>query len=294
MSAITQLNPKAEVARAAVALQMNTTAARGLHDVLKTNLGPKGTMKMLVSGSGDIKMTKDGNVLLHEMQIQHPTASLIARAATAQDDITGDGTTSNVLLIGELLKQAETYISEGLHPRLVVDGFEIAKDEALNVLDKLKTTGPMDRDALITVARTSLRTKVAQKLADHLTEAVVDAVLAIRQEDKPIDLHMVEIMTMLHKTETDTNLVRGIVLDHGARHPDMPKRMENCLILTCNVSMEYEKTEVNSGFFYKTAQEREAMVIAERQFIDERVRKVIAFKKQVCGEDGSKSFVIVN
>jgi T-complex protein 1 subunit zeta len=175
-----------------------------------------------------------------------------------------------------------------------VDGFEIAKDEALNVLDKLKTTGPMDRDALITVARTSLRTKVAQKLADHLTEAVVDAVLAIRQEDKPIDLHMVEIMTMLHKTEIDINLVRGIVLDYGARHPDMPKRMENCLILTCNVSMEYEKTEVNSGFFYKTAQEREAMVIAERQFIDERVRKVIAFKKQVCGEDGSKSFVIVN
>ena len=90
---------------------------------------------MLVSGSGDIKLTKDGNVLLHEMQIQHPTASLIARAATAQDDVTGDGTTSNVLIIGELLKQADRYIQEGLHPRIVCEGFEKAKDIALKVLD---------------------------------------------------------------------------------------------------------------------------------------------------------------
>ena len=84
MSAISMLNPKAEVARAAQALAVNISAAKGIQDVLKTNLGPKGTMKMLVSGAGDIKITKDGNVLLHEMQIQHPTASLIARASTAQ------------------------------------------------------------------------------------------------------------------------------------------------------------------------------------------------------------------
>ena len=84
MSAISMLNPKAETARAAQALAVNISAAKGIQDVLKTNLGPKGTMKMLVSGAGDIKITKDGNVLLHEMQIQHPTASLIARASTAQ------------------------------------------------------------------------------------------------------------------------------------------------------------------------------------------------------------------
>ncbi|WP_411023412.1 TCP-1/cpn60 chaperonin family protein, partial [Salmonella sp. s51228] len=112
------LNPKAEIARATQALLVNVTAAKGLLEVMKTNLGPKGTMKMLVSGAGEIKLTKDGNILLHEMQIQHPTASLIARASTAQDDVTGDGTTSNVLLIGELLKQAEYYINDGLHPRL--------------------------------------------------------------------------------------------------------------------------------------------------------------------------------
>lgn len=92
----------------------------------------------LVSGAGDIKITKDGNVLLHEMQIQHPTASLIARASTAQDDITGDGTTSTVLLIGELLKQADIFLCEGLHPRILTDGFDKAREKALEVLENIK------------------------------------------------------------------------------------------------------------------------------------------------------------
>lgn len=92
----------------------------------------------MVSGAGDIKITKDGNVLLHEMQIQHPTASLIARASTAQDDITGDGTTSTVLLIGELLKQADIFLCEGLHPRILTDGFDKAREKALEVLENIK------------------------------------------------------------------------------------------------------------------------------------------------------------
>ncbi|XP_060079122.1 T-complex protein 1 subunit zeta-like [Ylistrum balloti] len=293
MSAIKSLNPKAEVARAAQALAVNISAAKGLQDVLKTNLGPKGTLKMLVSGSGDIKLTKDGNVLLHEMQIQHPTASLIARVATAQDDITGDGTTSNVLIIGELLKQADLYVSEGLHPRIIAEGFELARDKALKVLDDVKVKREVDRDMLIQVARTSLRTKVYNDLADLLTEHVVDAVLAIQKPNQAIDLHMVEIMEMQHKTDMDTTLVRGIVMDHGARHPDMKKRSEDCFILTCNVSLEYEKTEVNSTFFYKTAEEREKLVKAEREFIDERVRKIIALKKQVCAENNC-GFIVIN
>uniref|UniRef100_A0A6Q2XMK0 Chaperonin containing TCP1, subunit 6A (zeta 1) n=1 Tax=Esox lucius TaxID=8010 RepID=A0A6Q2XMK0_ESOLU len=293
MSAIKALNPKAEVARAQAALAVNISAARGLQDVLKSNLGPKGTMKMLVSGAGDIKLTKDGNVLLHEMQIQHPTASLIAKVATAQDDITGDGTTSNVLIIGELLKQADLYVSEGLHPRIIAEGFEAAKDKALAVLEELKVTKEMDRETLIHVARTSLRTKVHAELADLLTEAVVDAVLAIRKPNEPIDLFMVEIMEMKHKTDSDTQLIQGLVLDHGARHPDMKKRVENAYVLTCNVSLEYEKTEVNSGFFYKSAGEREKLVAAERKFIEERVQKIIALKNAVCA-DGSKGFVVIN
>lgn len=200
----------------------------------------------MVSGSGDIKITKDGNVLLHEMQIQHFTASLIARASTAQDDMTGDGTTSTVLVIGELLKQADLYISEGLHPRVLTEGFDLARAKTLEILDSMKIPIEPIKQNLLDIARTSLRTKVHHTVADKLTEICVDAVLAIRQQDQDIDLHMIELMEMQHRMAVDTILIRGIVTDHGSRHPDMPKRVENAYILICNVSLEYEKSEVNS------------------------------------------------
>lgn len=296
MSSISLLNPKAEFAKAQHALAINITAAKGLQEVLKTNLGPKGTLKMLVSGAGDLKLTKDGYVLLQEMQIQHPTASLIARCATAQDEATGDGTTSNVLLIAELLKQADMYMVEGLHPRLLTDGFELAKNHCLHILDKMRSTGEVTREMLLGVAKTSLRTKLHQDLADKLTEHIVDAVQAVYDPKEGLDLHRVEIMEMKHKTDMDSQLVRGLVLDHGGRHPDMPKRVENAFIFTCNISLEYEKTEVNSSFFYKTAIEREKLVQAEREHIDARVKKIIALKHQVCGagKNTEKSFVVIN
>jgi T-complex protein 1 subunit zeta len=293
MSAISVLNPKAEFARASQALAINISAAKGLQEILKSNLGPKGTMKMLVSGSGDIKITKDGNVLLHEMQIQHPTASLIARTATAQDDVTGDGTTSSVLIIAEMLKQAMNYIDEGLHPRILVEGFDLAKTKALEVLENCKVACKPDRELLLQVAQSSLRTKLTNELADHLEGVIVDAVLAIHEEGKPIDLFMIETMEMLHKTEVETKLVKGLVMDHGSRHPDMPKHVKNAYILTANVSLEYEKTEVNSGFFYKSAEEREKLVSAERAFTDNKAKQIVALKKKVC--DGTdKTFVVVN
>jgi T-complex protein 1 subunit zeta len=294
MAAVNIVSKNTELARKMTALLININAAKGLQNVLSSNLGPRGTMKMLVSGGGDIKITKDGNVLLKEMQISHPTASLIARTSTSQDEITGDGTTSNVLLIGEILKQAERYLMEGLHPRVIADGIELAKKRTQQFLDKIKVPkNVMDREVLISVARTSLRTKIARKLADPLTEQVVDAVRTIQRPDTPIDLFMVEILQMIHKSEPDTTLIKGLVLDHGGRHPEMPKRVENAFILTCNVSLEYEKTEVNTTLIYTNAEEKEKMVDAERKLTDDKVRKIIALKRQVC-DTPDKKFVIIN
>uniref|UniRef100_A0A0E0KYG0 EF-hand domain-containing protein n=1 Tax=Oryza punctata TaxID=4537 RepID=A0A0E0KYG0_ORYPU len=291
------LNPNAEVLNKSAALHMNINAAKGLQDVLKTNLGPKGTIKMLVGGAGDIKLTKDGNTLLKEMQIQNPTAIMIARTAVAQDDTSGDGTTSTVLFIGELMKQSERCIDEGTHPRFLVDGFDVAKRATLEFLEKFKTSVVMgdepDREILKMIARTTLRTKLYEGLADQLTDIVVNAVLCIRKPDEPIDLFMVEIMHMRHKFDVDTRLVEGLVLDHGSRHPDMKRRAENCYILTCNVSLEYEKSEINAGFFYSSAEQREKMVAAERRQVDERVKRIIELKNKVCaGSD--KNFVVIN
>ncbi|CAO2644521.1 T-complex protein 1 subunit zeta-2, partial [Lemmus lemmus] len=206
-------------------------------------------------------------------QIQHPTASIIAKVAAAQDQVTGDGTTSNVLIIGELLKQ------QGLHPRIIAEGFDAAKTKALEVLDEIKVEKEMKREILLDVARTSLRTKVHAELADVLTEVY--------------DPMVVEIVEMRHKSETDTQLIRGLVLDHGARHPSMKKQVQDAFILICNVSLEYEKTEVSSGFFYKTVEEKEKLVKAERKFIEDRVQKIIDLKQKVCAES-NKGFVVIN
>ena len=230
------------------------------------------------------------------MQIQNPTAVMIARTAVAQDDITGDGTSSTVLIIGELLKQAERYLNEGLHPRVLVEGFDAAKRASIKFLEDFKVPCPgvanPDKELLTCVARTALRSKLREDLADKLTSIVVDAVCLVAKKDEPIDLHMVEIMHMRHKLDSDTRLVSGLVLDHGARHPDMKKHVDDAFILTCNISMEYEKSEVNSSFMYSDAEQRERMVAAEREYTDDVVRQVIALKKKVC-EGNDKGFVVI-
>lgn len=192
-------------------------------------------------------------------------------------------------------------------------------------LETFKQTPNLDRTALVSIAHTSLSTKLHPKLATQLAADVVDAVLAIRpaktstvvppkpdsatatesikdwEVQNPIDLHMVEIMKMQHRTETDTQLIRGLVLDHGARHSDMPRRVENAYVLTLNVSLEYEKTEVNSSFFYSNAEQREKLVESERKFVDAKLKKIVELKRAVCdsdvgGSDGKKAkgFVIFN
>ena len=316
MSAIKSVNPQADVIGSRHALMMNINAAKGLADVVKSNLGPRGTMKMLVSGAGLIKVTKDGKVLLDEMQIQHPTAAIIARTATAQEDQTGDGTTSNVLFTGELLGQAERYIAEGLHPRILVDGFELAREETLKFLDSYKTAltdEQLSRGLMVEVARTALRTKLNEELADHMTNIVVDAVLTLHkraattkqqqlsgdsspdQSAVKLDLHMVEIMTMKHQSALDTRFIDGLVLDHGSRHPDMKTSSDECYIMTLNVSLEYEKSEVNAGFFYATAEERQKLVAAERKYTDDKVNRIIAFKHELeARENKAVNLIIVN
>jgi len=300
-SRLKEVSPNAEIVSKAAARAVNVAASVGLQSVLKTNLGPRGTLKMLVGGAGQIKLTKDGNVLLHEMQIQHPTACMVARTATAQDDVTGDGTTSTVLLCGELLRQAERFTTEGLHPRVITDGFDIARDATLEFLETFKVAFEkpiQDRETLRCIASTSLKTKLEPDLAEKMTEAVVDAIQCIASgydddsERGPLDLHMIEVMTMQRKMGTDSKYVNGLVLDHGGRHPDMPKILNNCHIMTCNVTFEYESTEVQSGFFFKNAEEREKLVESERKWLDDRCRQVVEFKRSVCKE--GESFVMIN
>ena len=299
------LNQGGMQARKATALQINIGASRGLQDVLKSNLGPRGTMKMLVSGAGLVKITKDGNTLLGEMQIQHPTATLIARAATATDDQTGDGSTSTVIMIGEVMRQCERYIAEGLHPRLLTEGLELGQQEVVRALKagmwavKLDEAAP--RDTLISVARTALSTKVGVHVRKLLAEAVVDAVLAVRdpaaaaaKQVDPIDLHMIEIMHMKHRLGTETKFIKGLVLDHGGRSNDMPKLLENCYVMVANVSLEYERSELGAGFVYNDPKKKALMAEAERKTVTAKCQQIIDLKRQLCTKENGRTLVVIN
>ena len=133
------------------------------------------------------------------------------------------------------------------------------------------------------------------ELAERLTDIVVDAIDCIRPEgSSAVDLHMIEILHMIHRRGEDSRLVRGLVLDHGARHPDMPKHLKNCYVLTANVSLEYEKSEASSGFYYSSAAQREKLVASERRFTDDKVMKIIELKKKVCTPENGMNFIVIN
>lgn len=294
-STLHEISPNAELVSAKAALKVNCAAASGLSQVLSSNLGPTGTLKLLVGGAGQLKLTKDGLTLLKEMQIQHPTAALIARTATAQDDVTGDGTTSTVLLTGALLEQGSRYVEGLLHPRILTDGFDIARDACLDFLKDFavkKENIIQENDLLREIARTSLATKLDATLVSQIATAIVDSIQTIYIPEQPIDLNRVEMMTLQRRSALDSRFVKGLVLDHGARHPDMPTELKNVLVMTCNVSLEYEQSETQSGFVYSTAEEREKLVESERKWLDERCRKIIEFKRSVCKDD--QSFCIIN
>ncbi|TNJ29742.1 TCP-1 chaperonin subunit zeta protein [Giardia muris] len=314
MTAIHALNPRAEHLRRGEALDVNIDAAEKLAKLVRTNFGPAGTYKMLVSGAGDIKITKDGSVLLGELPINHPIAAFIATAATAQDDMVGDGTTMLVLLIGELLRQSARWLAEDVHPRVLVDGFEFARTRLLEFMDSYKNPLPDTKEErhriLHAVARSSLGTKVHHRLANTLADIVVDAVEIVEHatmldEDRRnfIDLHMVEIMCMPSRMDVDTRLVSGLVMDHGSRQSELTcVTLHNCFILTLNVSLEYEKTEINSGFFYKNADEMQKLAHEEREYVDSRCRAIIALKEAAyksyherpgC-QDTALNFVVLN
>jgi chaperonin GroEL (HSP60 family) len=159
----------------------NISAARVVADVVKATLGPRGMDKMLVDSLGDVTITNDGHEILKEIDVQHPAAKMIVEVAKTQDDEVGDGTTTSVILAGELLKNAEELIDKGIHSTTIVSGYRKAADEALRILQELAVTVDLnDREALKKIAITSMRGKVIGIARDHFSEIAIDAVMLIR------------------------------------------------------------------------------------------------------------------
>ncbi len=231
------------------AVSNNIAAARAVADAVKSTLGPKGMDKMLVDSLGDVTITNDGVTILKEIEIEHPTAKMLVEVAKTQDDEVGDGTTSAVILAGELLKAAESLIESEVHPTIIVNGYRMAAAEAVRRLNQLAFAVKRDdKTTLRSIARTAMSGRSVGTNADFLAGIAVDAVQSIVEEiagEVRADVDNILVQKKHGGNLTDTALIDGVVLDKERVHPRMPMFVRDAKIALINRALEVKKTEVN-------------------------------------------------
>ena len=257
----------------------NINAAKTIAEMVRTSLGPRGMDKMLVNSLGDVTITNDGATILKEIDVQHPAAKMMVEISKATDNEVGDGTTSTVVLAGSLLAKAEDLIAKGVHPTVIVDGYTIACDKAIEILKEASTkVDPADRQILGKIARTSMASKLVSVNADHLSKIVIDAVLAVAEEvgdnNFKVDVDNIKVEKKAGGSIEDTKLIQGIVLDKEILHAAMPKRIENAKIALLNAALEIEKTEMSAEIHISEPQQMQRFLEEENRMLKSMVDKI--------------------
>lgn len=236
------VDPKKEQTKGREALSMNIAAAKAVASIVKSTLGPRGMDKMLVNPIGDITITNDGATILHDMSIEHPAAKMVVEVAESLESSAGDGTTSAVVLTGSLLEKAEKLIENGVHPTVVIKGYRLAAEKAVEIFESLAiSTDENEKELLVNVAKTSITGKASEKYNRLIAELCVDAVLAIRERGIA-DLKNVTIKKDIGGKIEETEFVKGIVIDKVALDREFPLRIENPRIALIDTPMEVAKT----------------------------------------------------
>ena len=252
-------------------------AAKIIAESVRSSLGPKGMDKMLVDGFGDVTITNDGATILDEMEVQHPAAKMMVEVAKTQDDEVGDGTTTSVVVAGELLKKAEELIDQGLHPTLIVDGYRAASARALEILDEIAVkVDASDKEMLRKIAEVSLASKL---LAEYkpMADLAVDAVLQVAEKTEDgykIDIDDIKMEKKPGESLLDTALIRGIVLDKEVVHPGMPKRIEDAKIALIDSALEIEKTEFDAKINIENPEQMKSFLDEEEKMLKDMVEKI--------------------
>lgn len=255
-------------------------AARTISEVMKSSLGPKGMDKMLVTNFGDILITNDGRTMLQEMDIQHPVARMMVDVAKTIDNEVGDGTTSSVVVAGELLGKAEQLIKKGVHPTVIVDGYEKAAEKALETLEKIAIPVSLEnKDELKKIAATSLASKIVANLKEPLSEIVVSAVFSVKREIAGrnfVDLDDVMVEKRLGESLASTSLIRGVIINKEILHPTMPRRVEKAKIALIDKALDIEKTEFDSKLLIDSPEQMKEFIKQEDVVIGRLVDKIAA------------------
>ena len=274
------LREGASRSRGQEAQHANIMAAQIVAESVKSALGPKGMDKMLVDSFGDITITSDGRTILDEMDIQHPAAKMMVEVAKTQDDEVGDGTTTSVIIAGELLAKAETLIEKNVHPTVIIDGYRKAADKALETLEKIAIKiSPTDKKTIKKAAMTSMASKLVAGSKEYLGEIATSAVLqvAVKSGDGyKVDIDNVKVEKKPGESLTDTKLINGIVLDKEAVHSGMPKRVEKAKIALIDTALEIEKTEFDAKINIESPEQMDAFLKQEESMIKDMVEKLVA------------------
>jgi len=257
----------------------NIAAAKAVADAVRSTLGPRGMDKMLVDSLGDVVITNDGVTILKEMDIEHPAAKMLVEVAKTQDEEAGDGTTTAVILAGELLKKAEDMIEQNIHPTVIAGGYRLASEKAREVLDKISSKVTIkDVDALKKVAITAMASKSSSGHRDVLADIVVKAVTMVAEERADgsyyVDDDDIQITKKQGGSIADTVLVEGVIVDKERVHPGMPAQVENAKIALLDAALEVKKTEIDAKIEITDPSQLQAFLSEEENMLRRMVETV--------------------
>jgi thermosome len=255
------------------AQRMNIMAGKALAETIRTTLGPKGMDKMLVDGLGDIVVTNDGVTILKEMDIEHPAAKMLVEVAKTQEDEVGDGTTTAVIIAGELLKKAEDLIEMDIHPTVISAGYRKAAIKAQEILDEISinASGP---ETLQSIAMTAMTGKGTEKARKPLAELIVKAVQMV-EEDGEVDKDHININRIQGATVEESQIVNGVVIDKGRLDPSMPKKVEDARIALLKFPIEVKSLETDAKIKLTDPSQMQAFIEQEEKMIRDMVDKVV-------------------
>ncbi|HJK16652.1 MAG TPA: thermosome subunit alpha, partial [Methanocorpusculum sp.] len=259
------------------AQSMNIAAAKAVAGAVRTTLGPKGMDKMLVDTIGDVVITNDGVTILKEMDIEHPAAKMMVEVAKTQDDEVGDGTTSAVVIAGELLKKSEELLEQDVHPTVITLGYRQAAEKAQELLQTIAVdVKAKDKEILSKIAGTAMTGKNAEASKEKLCDLIVRAITLVADADGTVDTENVKVEKRVGGAIEDSEIVEGMIIDKERVHPGMPKTVKAAKILLLNAAVEYKKTEVDAEISITSPDQLQLFLDEEERMIKSIVEKIKA------------------
>ncbi len=256
------------------AQKANIAAGRAVADAIRTTLGPKGMDKMLVSSTGDIVITNDGVTILEEMDIENPAAKMVVEVAKVQEAEVGDGTTTAVVLAGELLKNAEELLEKNIHPTVICDGYKKSAEKAIKILEEIgEKITKSEKDKMKNIAITAMTGKNVYGSYEKLAKIAVDAVLHVA-DGSQIDIENIKIEKKEGNGIGETSLIKGIVLDKEKIHPGMPSKVENAKIALLDAAIEVKDTEADAKIQVSDPMQLQAFIEQEDKMLRDMVNQI--------------------